>query len=295
MQNQMNNIRPYCIICGGQKSKRVFNEFGVDILKCEGCGHVYSSYQADQHYDGYFDQQALEGQDQFWWDEAHRGMYHDFCRRFIANEAGKLLDVGCGLGFFVKYMQGYPDWDAWGSEISGKAVDYATHKLGLTNVCAGKLEEAGFQPNSFDIVTLWDVIEHIPDPDQLIKAIIPLLKPGGILFLHTPNVNVQLPKARLKKLLKGMNPGVHYLEAKDHVNIYSAKTISCVLTRNGLEVSEFVHLRPVHSVSGSKSVVMSAIKYLWAFLAAIIYAISFKQIHIGNLFIVARKRVDIEY
>lgn len=129
----------------------------------------------------------------------------------------------------------------------------------------------------------------------MIKAITRLLKPGGLLFLHTPNVNVQLPKARLKKLLKGMNPGVHYLEAKDHINIYSAKTISCVLTRNGLEVSEFVHLRPVHSVSGSRNVVLSAMKHAWASLTAIIHAISFRKFNADNLFIVARKRVDIEY
>jgi 2-polyprenyl-3-methyl-5-hydroxy-6-metoxy-1,4-benzoquinol methylase len=266
----------------------VFNEFGVDILKCRNCGHVFSTYECNQFYDGYFDQQNLETEDQFYWNVAHNEMYNDFCKRFILNRNGKLLDVGCGMGYFVKHVAKYAGWEVWGCEISEHAVCYAKRKLGLTNIISGKIEEANFCDQSFDIITLWDVIEHIPNPDPFLAKINQFLKPGGLVFLHTPNVNIQLPKAKLKRFIKGMNPKIHYLEAKDHVNIYSEKTISTILLRNGFENIDFIHLKPIQSVSGSKNILFYKLKDAWAAVSGFIYAITFKRLNIGNLFITAQ-------
>jgi 2-polyprenyl-3-methyl-5-hydroxy-6-metoxy-1,4-benzoquinol methylase len=277
-----------CAICKSKDQKTVFNEFGVDILKCRKCGHIFSSHQASQYYDGYFEQQDLETEDQFWWNAAHQSMYDDFCSRFIMGKSGKLLDVGCGLGYFVKHVSKHPGWEVYGCEISERAVDFAKSKLGLSNVAAGKIEEANFPEGFFDLITLWDVIEHIPDPDSFLAKIRKLLKPGGLLFLHTPNINIQLPKARFKKMLKGMDPKIHYLEAKDHVNIYSGKTITVVLNRNGFRNIEFIHLKPVRSVSGSKNQLLSVLKDIWASASGFIYKFTGKKVNIGNLFIVAK-------
>src|SRR5207247_1822159 len=98
-----------------------------------------------------------------------------------------------------------------------------------TSITCGKLEEAGYPPSSFDLITLWDVIEHIPDPDLLLKQIATVLKPRGELFLHTPNASMQLVKARIKRITKGERAEEHYLEARDHVNLYSAAGITRVL------------------------------------------------------------------
>ena len=110
-----------------------------------------------------------------------------------------------------------------------------------------------------------------------------------MVFLHTPNVNVQLPKAKIKKLLKGMRTSIHYLEAKDHINDYSERTLRKILQRNGFAHVKFTHLRPVQSVYGSKSRLLRSLKNAWFFSAVALFNATLGRINLDNLFAVARK------
>ncbi len=279
-----------CVLCKGSGNKVVFREFDTAILKCTNCGHVFSSYGRAPDYDGYFGYAPVEeSADLFWPDEAHKVMYDDFCRRFIVGRNGRLLDAGCGLGFFLKRMSDFRQWEASGCEISQAAVDFAKDVLGLRNVFSGKAEDLDFRNNSFDIITLWDVIEHISDPAPLLSHLRTLLKNDGVLFIHTPNIEVALPVARLTKLLFGMKANLHYLEAKDHLNLYSVRTISALLYNSGFHSVEFIHLRPIQSVAGSRSRLLKFVKNLWFYLSVILFKLSFGRINLDNLFVVARK------
>lgn len=285
-----------CILCKNIENKIIFQEFGIDILKCKNCGHVFSSYKTEQDYDGYFSDESVESEKQFWWDDAHREMYYDFCRRFISGKSGRLLDVGCGLGYFVKKMSDFQQWEVYGYEISRQAAEYAQKKLGLRNIFHGKIEDSNFvrmdsfgEKKSFDIITLWDVIEHIPDPDPLFSYLVTLLKDNGMLFIHTPNIKIQLAKAKLKKMLKGMKSDIHYLEAKDHINIYSMNTIRKVLYRNGFGKVKFIHLKPIQSVSGSENRCLIFLKNLWYYVSVILFIVSFGCLNFDNLFVSAKK------
>lgn len=277
-----------CIVCNSNKQKVVFVEFGVDIYKCQNCGHMFSSYSADQYYKGYFGDD-VSGNDNFWWNEAHQKMYNDFCKKYIISKSGKLLDIGCGLGFFVKKVNNYPNWQTFGYEISETAVDFAKNELKLANIFCGKAEEANFPKNYFDIITLWDVIEHIPNPDKILNYISSILKEDGFLFIHTPNANIQLLKTRLKKLIHGMKSEIHYLEAKDHINTYTAKSISIVLKRENFKSVKFIHLHPIQSMSGSKSRLNIFVKNLWFNFSRAFYWLSLKKINFNNLHIIAKR------
>jgi len=249
---------------------------------------MFSSYKTDQYYDGYFEE--IGRSDVFWWDRAHKAMYSDFGDKYLSDKNGKLLDIGCGLGFFVKKVNSYENWQAFGYEISKTAVDFAVNELRLKNVFCGKAEETDFPENYFDIITLWDVIEHIPNPDKILNYISLILKEDGFLFIHTPNANIQLVKAKIKKLFYGMKPEMHYLEARDHINTYTADSISSVLRRHNFEFIEFIHLPPIQSVSGSKSKFYIFIKNLWFIFSKFFYRLSFKNINLNNLFIIAKKK-----
>ncbi len=277
-----------CRLCKNEENKIVFNEFGIDILRCNKCGHVYSSYDQEQNYSDYYGKK-IEKEDHFWWEEAHERMYKDFGKKFLKNKKGKILDVGCGLGYFLKHISLYNDWDAYGCEISQSAVDFAKNKLDIKNVICGKIEGSDYPNNYFDIITLWDVIEHIPDPFPLLKYLNSILKEGGILFIHTPNINIQLSKARIKKLLKGMCREAHYLEAKDHINIYSPKTMKRVLDECGYKKTKFIQLHPIQSVSGSKSVILKIIKNSWYYFSKVLFYLTIGKININNLFVIASK------
>lgn len=278
-----------CLICGGTKHKVVFREFDVDVLGCRGCGHVFSGYDAEVHYDGYWGEE-ISDPGEFYWDQAHGAMYEAFFRGYAGAETGRLLDVGCGLGFFVrKAKQRLPSWEVGGVEISEHAVRYATEELCIPDLRAGLLEDAGYPAAHFDLVTLWDVLEHLRDPEPLLGEVLHILKPGGICFMHTPNAQLQVPKAKLKRLLKGMEPGGHYLEAKDHLHLYSPGTARRLLGRVGFATTDVVHLPPIQSVAGSQSRLLALVKNLWTGAARVLDAVTLGHVNLDNLFLAAHK------
>ncbi|MCC5814602.1 MAG: methyltransferase domain-containing protein [Leptospira sp.] len=280
-----------CILCGSQDHKIVFEENGIPIAECSYCGHVYSSYDQDEHYEGYWDDPE-EAFDLKWWDEAHRDIYQDFIRLFLKAPKGKLLDVGCGLGFFVKSVgKAKPQWEVTGYEIAERAAKFAQEKNGLSNVHAGMVQESGIPEGSLDIITLWDVIEHIPKPHSLLEYLNSLLKPGGILFMQTPNFPFQLWKARLKVRLKGMKSDGHYLEAKDHVNNYKMETLARLGEQCNFFEAKYYILKPIMSVAGSNSKLGLLAKVMYYHFSKWVFFLTFKKWNISNtLFVTMVKK-----
>lgn len=277
-----------CYLCGSQNYKTIFVEHEIPILQCLNCFHVYSSYEQVEHYDGYWRESEF---DLNWWDLAHRKVYNHFIKKFLTKESGSILDVGCGLGFFVKtVMQQRPNWKVIGYEMSEVAVKFAREKNGLSNVFSGRVEDSQLSLASFDIITLWDVIEHIPKPQPLLHYLHSLLKPGGILFLQTPNFPIQLYKAKIKVLLKGMKEGVHYLEAKDHINDYTQTSLNFLAEQCNFQKPEYYLLPPILSVSGTHSLLGKISKLSYYHLTKLIWFLSFKTLFLNNtLFAVLRK------
>ncbi|MBN1502050.1 class I SAM-dependent methyltransferase [Candidatus Woesearchaeota archaeon] len=100
-------------------------------------------------------------------------------------QKGKLLDIGCAAGYFVKIAQSH-GWEVEGIEPNKWLCNYGNKKFGLSNK-AITLEKAKFKIERFDVVTLWDVIEHVPDPIVTLKNVHRVLKPKGHIVLSTPD------------------------------------------------------------------------------------------------------------
>lgn len=271
-----------CYLCESKEYKTVFLEHEIPIVKCKSCGHVYSTFEQSEHYDGYWGEGNAEF-DLDWWDNAHRKIYSQFINNFLTTDSGSVLDVGCGLGYFVKMVgETKPGWKAVGYEMSSAAVKFAKEKNHLNNVFEGMVEKSGIAPGSIDIITMWDVIEHIPRPQPLLKYLHSLLKPGGILFMQTPNVPVQLLKANLKVLIKGMKPDGHYMEARDHINDYSINTLRNLSKQTGFKSAEFMILTPILSFAGSKSFIGKYSKLAFYYFSNLIWHLSFKTLMVNN-------------
>jgi 2-polyprenyl-3-methyl-5-hydroxy-6-metoxy-1,4-benzoquinol methylase len=97
----------------------------------------------------------------------------------------KLLDVGCALGIFLSLAK-QRGWDTYGIDVSEYATDYAKKTFGVTTMC-GTLPEVRFPDKEFDVITLWDVFEHFPNPLTQLREIHRILKDDGIVLLDTPN------------------------------------------------------------------------------------------------------------
>ena len=282
-------VRP-CLLCGGRHSRPVFEEFGIDIVRCRACRHVYSSYAGDPHYDGFWGEAVREdGCESRYWERARAGMYQDFLNRFVAGRSGRLLDMGCGLGYFVKAMARFPTWETHGCEISPAAVRYARETLGLSTVVCTRLEDAAWPRESFDVITIWDVIDHLRDPDPVLRHCRDLLKRDGVCFIRTPNVSLHLPRARLKKLVRGMRPDIAYLQARDHCHHYSTDRIRALLERNGFARVTFTHLRPVDSLSSSWGASRQIARRVWLETVRGLAKATGGRLNLDNLFVVAHR------
>ncbi len=280
-----------CLICSRENFKVIFTEFNIPILKCRECGHICSSYQPPEHYEGYFGEETLPGEAEYsYWGKAHFPMYAEFARRYLKNKKGHLLDVGCGLGYFLAQIKEIPSWELYGCETSPVAVEYGIKRLGLPHLHQGSLESAPYPEDFFDVITLWDVLEHIPQPDTLLKRISTLLKPDGFLFLHTPNAKIQIPKAKLKKTILGMKEGIHYLEAKDHCHLYTPHTLAILLKRNGFQEIKMTHLPPIMAVSGNNSSFRVSMKKGWYYSVKALETLSMGTLNLDNLFCLAKKK-----
>mgnify|MGYP005834575737 CR=1 FL=1 len=100
-------------------------------------------------------------------------------------ERGKLLDIGCALGFFLEVARDH-GWDVTGVEISSFAANWARKNLSL-NVLTGSFLDFDFEPESFDVVTLFFVAEHFKNVEKLIEKVSNVLKKGGLFVLSIPN------------------------------------------------------------------------------------------------------------
>ena len=108
---------------------------------------------------------------------------YQLVRRFSGRESGNLLDVGCATGAFLAYMAAQ-GWQVQGVEPNPAATAIARQRgLFIHN---DVLTEAPITPDTFDVVTLWDVLEHIPDPFPTLQSAVRALKSGGVLLARVP-------------------------------------------------------------------------------------------------------------
>ena len=101
---------------------------------------------------------------------------------------GDLLDIGCGAGFFLNSAK-ERGWNCHGLEILPEYIKYAKENFALENIRFESLDEPlTYDENTFNVITLWDLIEHLRNPLKSLKQINRVMKPGGLLVMWTPNV-----------------------------------------------------------------------------------------------------------
>lgn len=155
------------------------------------------------------------------------------------HKPGKLLEVGCATGFFLDEAR-KAGWEVFGLELSAWAAGYARDKLGLSNILECALEDAKYPENYFDAVIMKDVIEHLPDPKNMLSRLRKVLKSDGVICVNTPDIDSfvsRMLKARWwgvkqqhltyftkKTLFKMLNAaGFTPVRAKSHTRVFSLK------------------------------------------------------------------------
>ena len=242
-----------CGICGGTAGELLFpagdfnfhaTEESFSIVRCTVCGTSQTVprppdnllgryYPASYYPTGGYDPAYYRRTIQPWQRDKL-----DVVRRF--RQSGTLLDVGCGAGFFVREAS-KNGFSAQGVEFSREAVEFGMRQ-GDIRLTEGDLLQTQFPHSSFDIVTLWQVMEHLPHPVEVVKRIRGLLKPGGILIVAVPNFDsVQARVFRSRW---------YHLEVPRHLYHFTPATLRRVLDAEGFDVlAEYQH-SPEHDWAG---------------------------------------------
>ena len=161
--------------------------------------------------------------------------YLDFLEQ--AQKQGRLLDLGCGEGFFLSVAQ-QRGWIPDGVDSSEDAIKRAKEKFNL-NVTLGTVESVDFQENQFDAVTLLDFAEHLSEPTQTYEKIHHWLKPGGVMLIATPNqASILAWAAHLVYLISfGTVKGPLYrIYMLPHFLYYTPRTLTELLNKMGFEI-----------------------------------------------------------
>lgn len=180
----------HCMVCQGQRFIPLFTAKGHPIVSCAECGFGQVSrvpppdelakLYADLHskHVSFRDTRAAQRENQ---------SRCTFVQRLLPRQ-GRLLDAGCATGDFI--AEARAAYDMHGVDISEGAVASAQQRFPelAHQLRCSRLEDLSAEGLQFDGICLWDVIEHVPDPAGVTQLLMDLLKPGGYLFLSTPDM-----------------------------------------------------------------------------------------------------------
>jgi len=229
-----------CNLCGSNNIRVLFHNNLYEIVRCNRCGLVYLNYSPSiEELKNFYSKEYFKGAKN---REAHLDYLYErevldvnFRKRLSKIEElsikGKILDIGCAMGFFLAQAKIY-NWDTHGVEISEFASTYARNELHL-NVFTGDFLDVDFSNNIFDVITMWDTIEHLRDPSSCLLKAYDLMNDYGLLVLSTGDIDSIL--ARI------MGKYWHIISSPQHLFYFSATTVTKILNKAGFEVINIDH------------------------------------------------------
>lgn len=218
-------------------------------MRCRGCGLRYLAPQptaeelAELYGAAYFrrSEPGAPGYDRYLDElEELRAMFDHRLDLLPGVPGGRaLLDVGAAAGVFVERARAR-HWDAWGIEPSAWAAEQARTRL-RQPVTTGALRDQALPDASIDVVTLWEVIEHLPDPATELREIRRITRPGGLLAMSTPDAG-----SLVARLLGGRWPG--WGKVPEHLYFFDRRTLRRLIEATGYEVLEMRYVPLVMSL-----------------------------------------------
>lgn len=212
-----------CIVCKKTNYSELYRKENSIIVKCE-CSFVYIPKPNDVAYETLKDEEVAREirRGNNWLKEQHYVRRIKLIRKYKAR--GRLFDLGVGWGHFLSsaVKAGY---DGSGIEIGEELYKYAKNDLGL-NVSQENIFDL-HPKKEYDIITMWDVLEHIKDADIVIQKCSQMLNDDGYIFIQVPQIDSLIAKIFKKKW--------HHI-TPNHINYFSKRTITRLLDTYGIEV-----------------------------------------------------------
>jgi 2-polyprenyl-3-methyl-5-hydroxy-6-metoxy-1,4-benzoquinol methylase len=233
-----------CPLCGSERYRTAFEEPPWSVRRCEQCGLGWVSPRLDEA-----GLQEIYKSERYWRSDSpktqgytdYRGderLYLDTFRKRLGYvlrngpHGGRALDVGCAAGFCMAVMREL-GFEAHGVEVSEAIGSHARDHFGFDTVHIGTLDTAPYPDGHFDVITMWDVVEHVADPVALLVKARELLVPDGLLVIETQDIDSYF--ARL------LGPRWHHYKHEEHIFHFTPETARTLLGKAGFEATGLTH------------------------------------------------------
>jgi len=229
-----------CRVCGSEQFEERFREPPHTVRRCRDCGFVWVTPRLEED-------ELVELYGEGYWSSSspktvgyadYRGDAELYLRTFRLRldrvlrdgpQGGRALDVGCAAGYCLAVLA-ERGFTVQGVELSPVIAAEAQRRVGAERVYVGTLETAPLEPASFDLICLWDVVEHVVDPHALLRRARELLAPGGLLVLETQNVESRFARA--------LGPRWHHYKHAEHLSHFTPATVTRILADTGFAVRD---------------------------------------------------------
>lgn len=225
-----------CAICNLDETRKLFNGFdyitgdSFKIVSCKKCGLTYINPRPDnkemeKYYpDNYYGKRRplLE---KYTILSRMRKIEKEVQKR-SDNNVKRILDIGCGRGLMLSEFK-KKGWEVFGTELSEYSCELARNNFNI-EVIKGDVELHEFPENSFDVITMWHVFEHLSNPGKTLEIIYSLLKKDGILIIEVPNFG------SLQSILS--RGRWFHLDPPRHLYEYSSRTLSNLLLKKSYNI-----------------------------------------------------------
>jgi 2-polyprenyl-3-methyl-5-hydroxy-6-metoxy-1,4-benzoquinol methylase len=293
VETDQNSIRKQCNLCGSSNYKEIFRKNTYIIVQCNHCKLIFVEnvppedsikklYTFESGYHREFTQNLplIRNHNKFY---TH---YYALLRKY--KNPGTLLDIGCSTGFFIDVAK-KNGWIVRGIEISHDSAKIA-QEIHNKDVYEGMLQEGLYPEETFDAITLWDVLEHVPDPKQLLMIVYTLLKKDGLVFIRTPNVDGLFPRISFY-FSKYLNYWPHP-EPPYHLYQFSPSTLRNYLNNSGFEVVDFTsqHIQLGYVFGDLSSLVKNPKKLLYS-IVFVPVSLFGQSIHRGDTMVIVAKKI----
>lgn len=221
-----------CPVCGAEAAREIFVKHGFSHGRCGDCSAIYVNpiLNHERLHAFYLDEtsytQVLVNETQRSLDEKRFAYCLEVLDQLV-RAPGRLLDVGCGPGTFLTVARAR-GWTVQGVEFN-KACIALLAAAGI-DVIDVPIERAPLEPESYQCVALWDVLEHIASPADFLASIHRLLSPDGILMIEVPHVDSLVSRVLHEKSAT--------FAGDVHINFFGVATLTRLLERCGFVVKE---------------------------------------------------------
>lgn len=233
-KNKAQTKQKNCIACDNSK----FVEYTSELEKCISCGLIVAKHiPTFDELKKLYEQEYFFGMEYSDYKADRLALEKNFRvrTRFLKpylHKKSRVVEVGCAYGYFLNMIQDEVAWHK-GYDVSEEGIDYAKKELNLNAHSGDFLDDKTVKSDSVDLVCMWDVVEHLGEPEKYIKKSSNLLKKGGALCLTTGNIGAFVPRKRGEKW--------RMIHPPTHIYYFDTDSITKLLERYGLKVTSIRH------------------------------------------------------